>query len=189
MMLQGGVLNNKDTLDYACGLITGNYKGLNTISHGGVIDGYRSVIVRFPDQKVTVVIFANRADADPVKMSYKVADKLLKDQFIVQKSTPNEIEAKDKSPENEYNLDQLTGNYISRPGMSLKISLKHHSLNVIQSWNKMSYNIARTKGNTFQIPGDTNLCFTFSDLQNGSTHQLLVYVGGKKLDSLIKRGY
>jgi len=99
MMLQRGVLNNGDTLDYACALIKGTYKGLNKISHGGAFWGYRSDIVRFPEQRVTIVLFANRADADPTKMCYKVADVLLKDQFIVQKSTPKNIDAKDNNLE------------------------------------------------------------------------------------------
>lgn len=187
MMLQRGVLNNKDTLDYACGLITGNYKGLNTISHGGVIDGYRSVIVRFPDQKLTVVIFANRADADPLKMSYTVADVLLKDLFIIQKSTASDMELKENNPEANYSLEQFTGIYILQPGISLNISIKNDTLNIIQSWNNKSYKIVKTRGNTFQIPGIQEASFNFLDLQNGSFQLLSVIKGGVKIDCRRKK--
>ena len=179
MMLQPGILNNGDTLDYACALVKGNYKGLNKISHGGAFLGYRSDILRFPDQRLTVVIFANRADADPTKMCYKVADVLLKDQFIVQKSTAKDIEPKDNNPEGNYSLEQLTGMYALRPDMILNISLKNDSLNVIQSWNNNTYKIVKIKGDTFQVPGITDLSFTFLDLQNGKTMQLSVFQFGQ----------
>ncbi len=184
-MLQRCVLNNGDTLDYSCGLIKGNYNGLSTISHGGVVFGYRSAIVRFPDQKLTVVLFANRADADPTKMCYKVADVLLKDQFIVQKSTSKDVEVKDKSPESEYNLDQLTGIYVFQPGMTFNISLKNDSLYVDRSWVSDSYKIVKTKGNTFQKLVEPRASFTFLDLQNGKTQQLSVFQAGQK--TVLKR--
>ena len=174
MMLKRGVLNNGDTIDYACGLIKGNYKGLSTISHGGAFWGYRSVMLRFPDQKLTVVIFANRADAFPTKMSYKVVDILLKDHFKVLESALNDNVAKNKKPENEFSLEQLTGMYVIRPGMIFKISLQNDSLNLIQSWNNKSYKLVKTKENTFQIPGIQEVSLNFSDLQNGSVQLLSI---------------
>ncbi|UCG28179.1 MAG: beta-lactamase family protein [Bacteroidales bacterium] len=178
-MLERGVLNNRDTLDYTCGLIKGYYKGLKTISHGGAFVGFRADIVRFPEQKLSVALFANRADANPTSMCYKVADILLKDQLIVQKSTPEDIEQMYNSPEIEFNLEQLSGIYILQPGLTLEINLQNDSLNVVQSWDSTSYKIARTKGNTFQIPGNTDIGFTFSDLQNGSTNQLTILQNGR----------
>ena len=185
IMLQRGVLNNGDTLDYACALIKGKYQGLNIIRHGGAFWGYRSDIVRFPDQRLTIVLFANRSDADPTKMCYKVADVLLKDQFIVQKYTLKDIEVKDKSPESEYNLDQLTGIYVFQPGMTLNISLKDDSLYVDRSWVSDPYKIVKTKGNTFQKLIEPRASFTFLDLQNGKTQQISVFQAGQ--ETVLKR--
>ena len=187
IMLKRGVLNNGDTLDYSCGLIKGNYKGLSTISHGGVVFGYRSAIVRFPDQKVTVVIFANRADAFPTKMSYIVADILLKDHFKVLESALKDNVAKNKKPENEYSLEQLTGMYVIRPGMIVKISLQNDSLNFIQSWNNKSYKLVKTKENTFHIPGIQEVSLNFSDLQNGSVQLLSISDVDMKTDCRRKK--
>ncbi len=181
-MLECGVLNNGDTLDYACGLIKGNYKGLNTISHGGAFVGFRADIVRFPDQRFTIAIFANRADANPGSMCYKVADILLKDRFQEQEPNQEEIEDAGSTPDPEFSLEQLTGTYIIQAGMSLEIDLQEDSLTVLQNWDLSSYKIARTNLNTFQVRGMNDISLTFSGLNNGYTDQLTILQGGRRFD-------
>ncbi|MEJ0033580.1 MAG: serine hydrolase domain-containing protein [Bacteroidota bacterium] len=55
------VLNNGDTIDYAFGQAYEKYKGLNTWSHSGGDAGYRTYLLRFPDQHVTISVFSNYA--------------------------------------------------------------------------------------------------------------------------------
>src|SRR5690606_17154623 len=47
-MLGRGVLNDGDTLDYAFGLIIGEYRGLRTVGHSGGSMGFRAHHLRFP---------------------------------------------------------------------------------------------------------------------------------------------
>ena len=72
-----GLLNNGKQISYASGLFFADYKGLKTVSHGGSFVGFRAELLRFPQQKFTVAIFANRDDADPTTMAYEVADVFL----------------------------------------------------------------------------------------------------------------
>ncbi|MGB0424441.1 MAG: serine hydrolase domain-containing protein, partial [Flavobacteriales bacterium] len=81
MMTQQGVLNNGEVIEYASGLDISEYKGLKTISHGGAFVGFRAEILRFPEHKMSIAIFANRADANPTRMAYGVADILLEKHF------------------------------------------------------------------------------------------------------------
>lgn len=81
-MTTPGVLNDGTTLDYACGLGVSNYNGLKEVSHGGAFVGFRAEHMRFPDQRFSVIIFANRADANPTRMAHQVTDIFLKDRFI-----------------------------------------------------------------------------------------------------------
>lgn len=74
-------LNNGEALTYANGLVVGEYKGLRRVSHGGAWAGYRADMVRFPDQKLTVICLANFAAADPTGMAHKVADLYLAGQL------------------------------------------------------------------------------------------------------------
>ena len=82
LMTTQGVLNNGEILDYASGLELKKYKGLKTIDHGGRDPGYWSNIIRFPEQKFTVVVFTNRSDAVATPLSHQIADIFLKDKFI-----------------------------------------------------------------------------------------------------------
>ena len=77
-MHEEGLLNNGKSSGYAFALQNGTYKGLKTVSHGGSLAGYRSQLKRFPEQKFSVIILANRGDANPTRKSNQVSDILLK---------------------------------------------------------------------------------------------------------------
>ena len=176
VMTQQGVLNNGEVIDYASGLMISKYKGLKTVRHGGAFVGFRAEILRFPEQKLSIAIFANRGDANPSRMANQVADILLKDKLI------ENIDKKDKKvkfdiTEDEFQLSQLIGNYEIQPGVVARLSIKNDSLNVLQTWDKSTYNILKVSGNTFQISGNENLSFSFSNLKDGFTQTLKVLQG------------
>ncbi len=64
-MLQRGKLNNGEILDYAFGLVVGKYKGLPTVDHAGADAGYRSEMIRFPEQHFSAAVLCNSADTSP----------------------------------------------------------------------------------------------------------------------------
>lgn len=76
-MLQRGVLNNGDTLSYAFGLAIDAWRGLRTIAHGGSLAGFRSFVIRFPDQATAVSVFCNVTNADPGGRARDVAEIVL----------------------------------------------------------------------------------------------------------------
>jgi CubicO group peptidase (beta-lactamase class C family) len=80
-MHKTGSLNNGKKLDYAFALTLGNYRGLKTVSHGGGWAGYRAQLIRFPEQKFSIVCLANLGTINPTRMTYKVADIYLADYF------------------------------------------------------------------------------------------------------------
>ncbi len=86
-MLQPGVLNSGRQLDYAFALSVGEYRGLRTVGHSGADAGYRSYYVRFPEQRLSVVVLSNLSTFNPVRMALRVADFYLADQFP-QRTTP-----------------------------------------------------------------------------------------------------
>ncbi len=73
-MIERGRLNSGKQLDYAFGLVIGKYRGLPTVDHGGGDAGYRSDMVRFPEQHFTVACLCNAADSHPSYLTRKVAD-------------------------------------------------------------------------------------------------------------------
>jgi hypothetical protein len=76
-MLERGKLNSGEQLDYAFGLVIGNDKGLPTVDHGGADAGYRSDMVRYPEQHFSVAVLCNSAEADPIRLASQVADLVL----------------------------------------------------------------------------------------------------------------
>ena len=176
VMTQQGVLNNGEVIDYASGLMISKYKGLKTVSHGGAFVGFRAELLRFPEQKLSIAIFANRGDANPSRMANQVADVLLKGKLI-EKVVKKDKKVKIDATEDEFQLSQLVGDYEIQPGVIVQLSIEDDSLHVLQSWNKSTYTILKVGGNTFQISGNKNIRFAFSNLKDGFTQTLTVLQG------------
>jgi CubicO group peptidase (beta-lactamase class C family) len=109
------MLNDGTTIGYAAGLMIGEYRGLKTVGHSGADAGYRAHIVRFPEERFTVIILANRGDANPGALSYKIADLYLADRLGV---APLEPPAQPAASKNEKQIDpeqlaEYTGDFFS----------------------------------------------------------------------------
>jgi CubicO group peptidase (beta-lactamase class C family) len=66
-------LNNGKTHPYGFGWSLGEMRGRHIIEHGGAWQGFKSYIARYIDDKLTVVVFANLAQADTQKIIRGVA--------------------------------------------------------------------------------------------------------------------
>jgi len=73
-LLTQGKLTNGETIDYALGLRLEKFRGQNAISHGGSWAGYRAEMIRFPEQRFTVICLCNLATADPSGRARRVAE-------------------------------------------------------------------------------------------------------------------
>lgn len=74
-----GVLNNGKQISYALGLEISTYRGLATVSHNGALYGYRTAILRFPEQRFSVMCLCNLSSANTNELARKVADVYLQD--------------------------------------------------------------------------------------------------------------
>ena len=92
-----GILNDGKRTTYGMGLILGSYRGLPIVEHNGALFGYRADILRFPEQKFTVVCLCNVSSADPELRSRQVADVYLK--ADLQSHPKTELPAAGKLPD------------------------------------------------------------------------------------------
>ena len=76
-----GILNNGDTIPYAHGLSMGEYRGLQTIGHGGADAGFRTQVQWFPEAETGVVVLTNVANGNPAGRARDVADVVLAGSF------------------------------------------------------------------------------------------------------------
>ena len=67
-----------EPVSYGFGWFLDPYHGHKRMWHYGETVGFRTVIERFPDDQLTVIVLANRADADSQTLALKVADLYLK---------------------------------------------------------------------------------------------------------------
>jgi hypothetical protein len=120
-MQEKGKLNNGKEIDYASGLVIGQYRGLRTVEHSGGDAAYRTNIIRFPDQRFSVVLLANAGDVRPATLSFKIADIYLKDRL---QPAPDKPSLGDK-PEVTIDpkvFDAYVGDYELRPGFIISFS-------------------------------------------------------------------
>jgi CubicO group peptidase (beta-lactamase class C family) len=112
------VLNKGDTITYGFGQDIEKYKGLNAFSHGGGDAGYRTFLLRFPDQHFSISVFSNLASFNPGSLSYELADLYLAKDFVPEKEKkpePPQAPEPEKKPfdPSTMRLYDYTGTYYS----------------------------------------------------------------------------
>jgi CubicO group peptidase (beta-lactamase class C family) len=173
MMEERFVLNNGDTIDYAFGQSIGKYKGLKAVSHSGGDAGYRSFLLRFPDEHLAISVFSNFASFNPGNLSYRIADTYLADKL---KEEPEKEDGPRPAPPASAPFDRasvqltdFTGTFYS-PELETTYSLvvtddtlralhqRHDDRNLIPSKkdefsNNFLGNVAFTRGKANKVTG------------------------------------
>ncbi|MGH9766996.1 MAG: serine hydrolase domain-containing protein [Blastocatellia bacterium] len=88
-MLTRTKLNNGEEIPYAFGLGNEEYKGLKAVAHGGGFMGFRTEMIRFPEQRFTAICLCNVGAANPGALARQVADLHLADQIKPAEARPN----------------------------------------------------------------------------------------------------
>lgn len=71
-----GRLTDGREIEYAGGLYVTRYHDLPEINHGGATAGYRALLTRFPEQKLSIALLCNAANMDG-ELAHQVADLFL----------------------------------------------------------------------------------------------------------------
>lgn len=179
-MLTQGVLSTGDSIDYALGLSHGVYKNHKTIGHGGSWGGFRANYLQFPEEDLAIAIMSNLGNVNAGQKAKQIADIFLQDKFENKVEKPKNKSSKIEIPKTIFSLNQLVGDYEIQPGVVVSLAIRNDSLNVLQNWNNSTYNIIKISGNTFQIPEDKTLSFTFSNLKDELTQRLTVIQDGRE---------
>ena len=76
----GDNLNPGMPVAYGFGWFLDPYQGRSRMWHSGTTQGFRTAIQRFPAEKLTVIVLANRSDLDAAALALQAADLYLKPQ-------------------------------------------------------------------------------------------------------------
>jgi len=179
MLHTQGKLNNGQTIDYAFGLVMGSYRGLRTVSHSGSWAGFRASLIRFPDEKFSIICLSNLSTFNPAAISYKIADIYLADKFKedIKKEKPQEIKA---FPLSEQELREKCGNYKeTKFGLWLVLSLEKEKLKA--QIGRQELLLTPVSQDTFQTwLGDSLITLDFSRDEKGQIKAQLTGLGREK---------
>jgi CubicO group peptidase (beta-lactamase class C family) len=113
-MLEAGKLESGKSVEYGGGLSIDDSRGLRVVSHGGSWVGYRSYLMRVPEEHFSVIVLCNRADADTGSLANSVATI-----FLDGKLGPEQPEEDEPAPEKTKagwdpgDLTRYVGSYFS----------------------------------------------------------------------------
>ena len=88
-----GRLNSGQQIAYAFGQSIGEFRGLRVVNHTGSWAGYRSVLERFPDERLGVVILANTATMNAPALGRQIATMYLADRLAPAPAAPSNAAA------------------------------------------------------------------------------------------------
>ena len=180
MMEERAILNKGDTLSYAFGQVLGKHKGLTTWSHGGADAGYRTILLRFPNEDYTFVVLSNLASFNPGKVAYDVADIFLKDLI---KSEPVVAKTEKEKPEtnavsvSEELLKKYVGQYELQPGFIVSIRLDQGSM-IAQATGQPSIRMVARSENEF-FNDQYKVAITFQKDDKGTVNQFTLNQNGQ----------
>jgi len=141
-----GKLNDGEQLDYAFGLVIGTYRGLATVDHAGADAGYRSDMIRFPEQHFTVACLCNLASSNPGDLTRKVAEI-----YLVKEMKPVDREQDEVKP-TPAQLKSKVGTYLDRESDEvIRISLKDGKLWANRGTSDESYELKAFGENHFRL--------------------------------------
>jgi CubicO group peptidase (beta-lactamase class C family) len=176
LILTQGIINNGDTLQYAFGLVHGKYKGLKTVSHGGAFLGFRTQLIRFPEQNFSVIVFSNVSDFNPTAKAYRIADILLEDELfdpLIEGKTSETVKPIKLSNKK---LEEFSASYWNdKDGYSRKIYLKNDTLRYYRSEDNESVllPISKNEFKMFGVASDLKVKF---DLKENKPFKMIVTI-------------
>jgi len=170
-MHQQGRLNDGKEISYASGLNISAYRGLKTVAHGGADAAFRSYLLRFPEQRFSVILLANAGELNPVGLAHKVADIFLEGQLepapLSSAPTPQKQPAKPRAVKLDPKiLDAYAGDYELFPGFLLTFTREDDQL-MMQATGQEKNPLFPASETKFFLKG-VDIQVTFSGPKEGS---------------------
>ena len=169
-MLTRGTLKDGKALSYAFGLELGQYRGLPTVSHGGSWAGYRSDIIRFHEQRFSVIYLSNLSTFKPTALAKQVADLYLEGQYKGEASGPGGEIPLASAPAD---LRYRAGDFVNpKTGTVLKLSVVDGKLTVSHP-SGLIFQIVPTAEDRFRsVDAPVDLAFAFEESSAGGAMRL-----------------
>ena len=158
---------------YAYGWGVSTKSGRKTISHGGGINGFRSQILRYPEQKLCVVVLCNVLPADPGKVAKNLAAIMLGEEYEI----PKLPEIVDVDPDV---FDAYVGRYEMSPDFILTVKRVDDKLTT-QATGQGQLTMLPESRTTFFFNTQVKARITFIQDDSGDTIALILKQRGREI--------
>ncbi len=127
LMTQRGRTGGGENLGYGFGIGHGEYRSLRHVEHGGSSGGFRSHLLRFPQQRFSVAVLSNQGNFDPASLAYLAAKLYLNDQLDDKVTKRPSVKPTKKEEPGDLKIDIATldtyvGSYEIQPGEVIEVS-------------------------------------------------------------------
>jgi len=182
-LLTVGMLNNGEKIEYAFGLIPGDYKGLKMIGHGGSFNGFRAEMVRFPEQNFSAICICNSGNINATGLATKAAEIFLEKQ--IKQPAKNSSGATTVESAfiklSEQELADLAGLYFNPTTETHRRVTLNNGRLLLSGGVENSTELKAISARSFQLANvPAKVDVTFSQPQAGQARSMYVVVNGGK---------
>ncbi|MDH4389542.1 MAG: serine hydrolase [Fimbriimonas sp.] len=163
---------NKNSGGYALGQEFKSYRGVKIVFHGGGDAGYRSYLIRVPDEKLTVVVLGNSREFFPVDLAYGALDAFLFNGPAPEKPKPN-FDPK--------LLTKFVGDYEIFPGNIVRLTTEKGKLYLQPLGDPNKMELPQVGNYEFDYPVFTHSRFTFGKSGNFKWQLFDIPYGGTRV--------
>ncbi len=176
-----GRLNDGREIKYAFGLIIDEYRGLKVVRHGGAFAGFRAEMMRFPEQKFTVICLCNLATINPTKLAKKVADICLSQYFIKELPIIRPVELP------HHKIQKLTGIY-ANPDTGLACWVGTERGELVLNIYGLKLKLIPVSERVFRTPNDSPMELSVEfKISNGLPSSMTIKFPDEGEEELLKR--
>lgn len=180
-MNECGTLNNGDKIEYAMGQEVIRYRGVTIINHNGALGGYRSLLSRFPEYNLSVILLSNNAAFNPKSAAIQIADIYLKDHYKDETPAPQPAATVNQ---NEFMCDpvliaRFVGKYELRPGYVISVTAENANL-FVEAHEVPHTRLIQVSSNEFTLPAmQAKLAFAVDE--NGECNQINILLNDQPM--------
>jgi len=180
-MHEQGRLNSGEKINYALGLSVGEYKGLKTVGHGGADAGFRSQVVRFPEEDFAVIVLSNLSAINTNRLAMQVADIYLSKKTIEKKPSKKKAERASVELDSKI-LESYEGIYQIRPDYVLTIKKQDEQLTVQGTGGRKYILYAESERMFFRRNANFEIFFEINNV--GDITKITIKDNGKELEGI-----
>ena len=192
LILTRGTLNDGEVFGYSFGLFHSEHKNLKMIYHNGTVWGFRTALLRFPEQRFSVAVICNLATITQNTLARRVADIYLRDDIETANAGDKSLPAHEAVSVSTGDLQKVTGRYLRTVRgrlwaweeddyLARRIYVEDDTLRYFRASESHEHNLAPLGNDRFFVlDTDREVIVNFTPPQPEQPRRMIVVIDGGK---------